>query len=157
MISFLYLKSGWSSRKAYYFTAITNISHLWNSIIIITRRKEGKKKKKKTKKIEKSLRFVWFNREHRWSNPFFFLLIMNLKKKKVQNKKWINAMDEEITEIKKNDTWELKMLSHGNHAISVKWVYIKWKGMQEKRWRDIKHIGSQRLHTIGQVWKLYEW
>uniref|UniRef100_A0A2N9JBE9 Integrase catalytic domain-containing protein n=1 Tax=Fagus sylvatica TaxID=28930 RepID=A0A2N9JBE9_FAGSY len=44
-------------------------------------------------------------------------------KEAVQDKKWRNAMDEEIKAIKKNDTWELTTLPHGKKAIGVKWVY----------------------------------
>ena len=32
-------------------------------------------------------------------------------------------MDEEITAIKKNDTWELASIPKGHKAIGVKWVY----------------------------------
>ena len=41
----------------------------------------------------------------------------------VQNRKWRNAMDEEIQAIKKNDTWELATLPKGHKAIEVKLVY----------------------------------
>jgi predicted RNA binding protein YcfA (HicA-like mRNA interferase family) len=41
----------------------------------------------------------------------------------MQDKKWRNAMDEEIKAIKKNDTWELTTLPHGKKAIGVKLVY----------------------------------
>uniref|UniRef100_A0A2N9ICE2 Integrase catalytic domain-containing protein n=1 Tax=Fagus sylvatica TaxID=28930 RepID=A0A2N9ICE2_FAGSY len=44
-------------------------------------------------------------------------------KEAVQDKKWRNAMNEEIKAIKKNDTWELTTLPHGKKAIGVKWVY----------------------------------
>ena len=40
----------------------------------------------------------------------------------VGNKNWKDAMDEEITVIKKNDTWELASLPKGHKAIDVKWV-----------------------------------
>lgn len=43
--------------------------------------------------------------------------------KVAQDKKWRDAMDEEIKAIKKNDKWELVSLRKGNKAISVKWVY----------------------------------
>ena len=38
----------------------------------------------------------------------------------VQNRKWRNAMDEEIQAIKKNDTWELATLPKVHKAIGVK-------------------------------------
>ena len=41
----------------------------------------------------------------------------------VGNKKWKDAMDEEIKAIKKNDTWELASLPKEHKAICVKWVY----------------------------------
>ncbi|KAE8656127.1 hypothetical protein F3Y22_tig00117010pilonHSYRG00118 [Hibiscus syriacus] len=41
----------------------------------------------------------------------------------VQEKKWRDAMDEEIKAIEKNDTWELISLPKGHKAIGVKWVY----------------------------------
>lgn len=40
-----------------------------------------------------------------------------------EESKWKKAMDEEISEIKKNDTWELTELPEGYKAIDVKWVY----------------------------------
>ncbi|XP_059636085.1 uncharacterized protein LOC132278305 [Cornus florida] len=39
------------------------------------------------------------------------------------DKKWRNAMDEEIKSIEKNDTWELATLPKEQKAIGVKWVY----------------------------------
>ena len=41
----------------------------------------------------------------------------------VQNKKWKDAMNEEIKSIEKNDTWKLVILPKGHKAIGVKWVY----------------------------------
>ncbi|KAL5763907.1 hypothetical protein ACOSQ2_016501 [Xanthoceras sorbifolium] len=40
-----------------------------------------------------------------------------------QEKKWRDAMDEEIKAIEKNNTWELVPLSKGHKKIGVKWVY----------------------------------
>ena len=40
-----------------------------------------------------------------------------------QDGKWINAMDDEIKAIEKNDTWELAALPKGHKPIGVKWVY----------------------------------
>ncbi|KAL5566704.1 hypothetical protein UlMin_029868 [Ulmus minor] len=40
-----------------------------------------------------------------------------------QEKRWRDAMDEEIRAIEKNDTWELTSLPKGHKAIGVKWVY----------------------------------
>ena len=41
----------------------------------------------------------------------------------VRDKKWRDAMDEEIKAIKKNDTWELATLPTRKKTTSVKWVY----------------------------------
>lgn len=36
---------------------------------------------------------------------------------------WIDAMDEEIDSIKRNETWDLVDLPEGKKSIGVKWVY----------------------------------
>ncbi|GAU32405.1 hypothetical protein TSUD_220940 [Trifolium subterraneum] len=41
----------------------------------------------------------------------------------VKSKKWLDAMNEEIESIERNNTWELVDLPHGKKAIGVKWVY----------------------------------
>ena len=41
----------------------------------------------------------------------------------VREKKWRDAMDEEIKAVKKNDTWELATLPTGKNSTGVKWVY----------------------------------
>ncbi|GAU50018.1 hypothetical protein TSUD_331710 [Trifolium subterraneum] len=41
----------------------------------------------------------------------------------VKDEKWLNAMNEEIESIERNNTWELVDLPHGKKAIGVKWVY----------------------------------
>ena len=41
----------------------------------------------------------------------------------IKEEKWINAMDEEIDAIEKNDTWELMSLPQGKEVIGVKWIY----------------------------------
>ncbi|MBV8801912.1 MAG: hypothetical protein JO131_02910, partial [Gammaproteobacteria bacterium] len=40
-----------------------------------------------------------------------------------QNKRWRDAMEEEIKSIEKNHTWELATLPKGKQAIGLKWVY----------------------------------
>ncbi|KAI3734276.1 hypothetical protein L6452_13741 [Arctium lappa] len=40
-----------------------------------------------------------------------------------KEKKWRDAMDEEINSILKNDTWELVDLPKGHKPIGVKWIY----------------------------------
>ena len=39
------------------------------------------------------------------------------------DEKWIQAMNEEIQSIEKNNTWELTSLPIGKKPIGVKWVY----------------------------------
>ena len=41
----------------------------------------------------------------------------------VKEEKWIEAMNEGIGAIEKNDTWELVDLPQGKEVIGVKWVY----------------------------------
>ena len=41
----------------------------------------------------------------------------------ITEEKWIEAMDEEIHAIEKNDTWKLTNLPENKKAIGVKWVY----------------------------------
>ena len=41
----------------------------------------------------------------------------------VKEEKWIEAMNEDIGAIEKNDTWELVGLPQGKEVIGVKWVY----------------------------------
>jgi len=43
--------------------------------------------------------------------------------KAVTEEKWIDAMDEEIHTIEKNNTWKLTNLLENKKAICVKWVY----------------------------------
>jgi hypothetical protein len=43
----------------------------------------------------------------------------------VRNKKWQVTMDEEITAIEKNNTWELVEFVEEYQPIGVKWVYKK--------------------------------
>jgi hypothetical protein len=41
----------------------------------------------------------------------------------IKGEKWINAMNEEMESIKKNDTWDLVDLPKEKECIGVKWVY----------------------------------
>jgi len=50
------------------------------------------------------------------SDPFSF-------NEAVTEEKWIEAMDEEIHVIEKNDTWKLTNQPKNKKAIGVKWVY----------------------------------
>eukprot|EP00253_Pinus_taeda_P036238 PITA_36238 len=41
----------------------------------------------------------------------------------IKDKKWIEAMDEEMNAIERNKTWDLVELPKGKEVIGVKWVY----------------------------------
>ena len=41
----------------------------------------------------------------------------------VRDENWVQAMDEEIEAIEKNDTWDLIDLLKDKNLIGVKWVY----------------------------------
>ena len=41
----------------------------------------------------------------------------------IHDEKWKKAMNEEIEAIKKNDTWQLTTLPHGQKPVGVKWIY----------------------------------
>ena len=41
----------------------------------------------------------------------------------IKDKKWIDAMDEEMNAIEKNKTWESVDIPKGKEFIGVKWVY----------------------------------
>ena len=41
----------------------------------------------------------------------------------VKDRKWIEAMKDELKSIEKNETWQLCTLPSGKKPISVKWVY----------------------------------
>jgi len=41
----------------------------------------------------------------------------------IKDEKWVNAMDEEIDVIEKNQTWESMTLPKDKDVIGVKWVY----------------------------------
>ena len=43
----------------------------------------------------------------------------------IRDKKWQNAMDEEIRAIERNETWDLVELPKGYQPIGVKWIYRK--------------------------------
>ena len=49
-------------------------------------------------------------------DPFYF-------EDAVKEEKWVEAMNEEIGAIERNDTWELVDLPQGKEVIGVKWVY----------------------------------
>ena len=50
----------------------------------------------------------------------------------IKDRKWIEAMDEEINAIEKNKTWELFDLPKGKEVIGVKWLYKTKRNIEEK-------------------------
>ena len=84
----------------------------------------------------------------------------------ITEEKWIEAMDEEIHAIKKNDTWKLTNLLENKKAIGVKWVYktkknakgevqrykarLVVKGYKQKEGIDYEEVFAQvaQLETI---------
>ncbi|KAL0334641.1 UNVERIFIED_CONTAM: Retrovirus-related Pol polyprotein from transposon TNT 1-94 [Sesamum radiatum] len=69
----------------------------------------------------------------------------------IKEKKWIQAMEEEIHSIEKNDTWELATLPSGHEAIGVKWVYkIKRnaKGEVERYKARLVAKGYKQKHGV---------
>eukprot|EP00253_Pinus_taeda_P023781 PITA_23781 len=44
-------------------------------------------------------------------------------KEAIKDRKWIEAMDEEINAIERNKTWDLVELPKGKEVIGIKWVY----------------------------------
>ena len=63
----------------------------------------------------------------------------SLFEKEIRDENWVQAMDEEIEAIEKNDTWDLVDLPKDKNLIGVKWVY-KTK-MNEKGGIDIFKAG----------------
>ena len=49
-----------------------------------------------------------------------------------KEEKWIEAMNEEIGAIEKNDTWDLVDLPQGKEVIGVKWVYKTKRNIEGK-------------------------
>eukprot|EP00253_Pinus_taeda_P031357 PITA_31357 len=50
----------------------------------------------------------------------------------IKEKKWIEAMDEEMNAIKRNKTWDLVELPKGKEVIGVKWVYKTKSNVERK-------------------------
>eukprot|EP00253_Pinus_taeda_P020597 PITA_20597 len=51
------------------------------------------------------------------------LMTLFIIEEAIKDKKWIEAMDEEINAIERNKTWDLVELPKGKEVIRVKWVY----------------------------------
>eukprot|EP00253_Pinus_taeda_P021556 PITA_21556 len=50
----------------------------------------------------------------------------------IKDKKWIEAIDEEINAIERNKTWDLVELPKGKEVIGVKWVYMTKSNAERK-------------------------
>eukprot|EP00253_Pinus_taeda_P033312 PITA_33312 len=100
----------------------------------------------------------------------------------IKDKKWIEAMDEEINAIERNKTWDLVELPKGKEVIGVKWVYktksnaegkierhkerLIVKGYKQQYGRDYEEIFAPvaRMETVRAVlsiaaqnkWKVYQ-
>jgi hypothetical protein len=51
------------------------------------------------------------------------MLNLLILKKLALDEPWVQAMEDEMSQIEKNDTWELVDLPHGKSTIGVKWIY----------------------------------
>ena len=52
----------------------------------------------------------------------------------MEDKRWRQAMEEEINIIKKNDTWELSKLPMSHETIEIKWMFkFKKKNAKNER------------------------
>eukprot|EP00253_Pinus_taeda_P029158 PITA_29158 len=100
----------------------------------------------------------------------------------IKDKKWIEAMDEEMNAIERNKTWELVELPKGKEVIGVKWVYktkcnaegkierhkerLVVKGYKQQYGRDYEETFAlvARMETVRAVlsiaaqnkWKVYQ-
>eukprot|EP00253_Pinus_taeda_P011549 PITA_11549 len=100
----------------------------------------------------------------------------------IEDKKWIEAMDEEINAIERNKTWDLVELPKGKEVIGVKWVYktksnvegkierhkarIVVKGYKQQYGRDYEETFTSvaRMEIVRAVlsiaaqnkWKVYQ-
>jgi len=50
----------------------------------------------------------------------------------IKDRKWIEAMDEEMNAIERNKTWDLVELPKGKEVIGVKWVYTTKSNVEGK-------------------------
>eukprot|EP00253_Pinus_taeda_P024657 PITA_24657 len=100
----------------------------------------------------------------------------------IKDRKWIEAMDEEINAIERNKTWDLVELPKGKEVIGVKWVYktksnaegkierhkarLVVKGYKQQYGRDYEETFAPvaRMETVRAVlsietqnkWKVYQ-
>eukprot|EP00253_Pinus_taeda_P031426 PITA_31426 len=100
----------------------------------------------------------------------------------IKDKKWIEAMDEEMNAIERNKTWDLVELPKGKEVIGVKWVYktksnaegkierhkarLVVKGYKQQYGRDYEETFAPvaRMETVRAMlsiaaqnkWKVYQ-
>ncbi|XP_071708748.1 uncharacterized protein [Rutidosis leptorrhynchoides] len=83
--------------------------------------------------VEKVVNYSFLNDDN-------FCFVSNLNKsikphtynEAVKDNNWVNAMNEEITALNRNNTWEMVDLPPGRKPIRTKWVYkIKYKSNEE--------------------------
>eukprot|EP00253_Pinus_taeda_P033287 PITA_33287 len=100
----------------------------------------------------------------------------------IKDRKWIEAMDEEINAIERNKTWDLVEIPKGKEVIGVKWVYktksnaegkierhkerLVVKGYKQQYGRDYEETFApvDRMETVRAVlsiaaqnkWKVYQ-
>ncbi|RDX99058.1 putative mitochondrial protein, partial [Mucuna pruriens] len=80
------------------------------------------------------------------TNDLFFLFVDNEPltfDEAMKDKRWIQAMEEEIIAIKKNGTWELSNLPKGHKAIGVKWVFKIKKNVKREVERYKARLGAK--------------
>jgi hypothetical protein len=73
-------------------------------------------------------------------------------KEAVKEEKWVDAMNEEIEAIERNDTWDLVDIPTGKTDIGVKWVYktkFNEKGKVEKHKARLVEKGLTQQPNIG--------
>eukprot|EP00253_Pinus_taeda_P016269 PITA_16269 len=88
----------------------------------------------------------------------------------IKDKKWIEAMDEEMNAIERNKTWDLVELPKGKEVIGVKWVYktkcnvegkierhkarLVVKGYKQQYGRDYEETFAPvaRMETAPRAW-----
>ncbi|KAL0457721.1 UNVERIFIED_CONTAM: Retrovirus-related Pol polyprotein from transposon TNT 1-94 [Sesamum latifolium] len=96
-----------------------------------------------------------YNVAERMNGDNLFCLFMNDEplsfEEAIKEKKWLQAMEEEIHSIEKNDTWVLATLLSDYEAIGVKWVYkIKRnaKGEVERYKARLVAKGYKQKHGV---------
>nr|GEW01914.1 hypothetical protein [Tanacetum cinerariifolium] len=100
--------------------------------------------------LERKLSLRW-NFKAVGSNQLWILILEKIQGMKMRNKMkglnnriwttmfwWVRAMEEEMSYLKKNHTWELFNQPHGQKLVSCKWLYMikEWiEGVQKPRYK----------------------